>query len=75
MATVNPSGSGNLDKLAWYLDHCTHTVWDSFSPDQQRQMIEDDLSAGTSVSFVLAALITTGLVMSLVTVLAVVLLS
>jgi hypothetical protein len=50
-------------------------VWDSFSPDQQRQMIEDDLSAGTSVSFVLAALITTGLVMSLVTVLAVVLLS
>lgn len=75
MATVNTTGSGNQDKLAWYLDHCTHTVWDTFSADQQRQMIEDDLSAGTSVSLVLAALITTGLAMSLITVLAVVLLS
>lgn len=75
MATANPSGTNNLDKLAWYLDHRTHTVWDTFSADQQRKMIEDDLSAGTSVSLVLAALITAGLVMSIVTVLAVVLIA
>lgn len=75
MATANPSGSGNLDKLGWYLDHHTHTAWDTFSADQQRKMIEDDLSAGTSVSLLLAALITVGLVMSIVTVLTVVLLS
>jgi len=68
MATANPSGN----KLGWYLDHRTHTVWDTFSADQQRKMIEEDLSAGTSVSLLLAALITAGLVMSIVTVLAIV---
>ncbi|MBI3837530.1 MAG: hypothetical protein HY288_06315 [Planctomycetia bacterium] len=71
MATANPVGQNNLEKLSWYLDHCKHTVWDSFSADQQNRMIEDDLLAGTSVATVLASLIATGLVLIIVTVLAV----
>ncbi len=71
MATANPVGRNNLEKLSWYLDHCKHTVWDSFGADQQNRMIEDDLTAGTSVAMVLVSLITTGLVLIIVTVLAV----
>ena len=71
MATANPVGGNNLEKISWYLDHCKHTVWDSFGADQQNRMIDDDLTAGTSVAMVLVSLITTGLVLIVVTVLAV----
>lgn len=71
MATVHLGGRNNLEKLSWYFDHCKHAVWDSFDPEQQNRMIEDDLSAGKSVSMVLGSLIATGLVLIVVTVLAV----
>lgn len=67
MATANRTSFDNLEKLSWYLDHCAHTAWDTFSVEQQRKMVEDDLMAGTSVSLVLASLITAGLVLSIVT--------
>ena len=73
MTSANPADSRNLEKLSWYLDHCQHTVWDRFSTDQQRQMVEEDLFAGKSVSMLLVALISAGLTLSLLTVLAVVL--
>jgi hypothetical protein len=47
-------------------------VWDQFSAEEQEKMLRDDLTAGTSVSLVLVALIATGMVLSIVTVLAVV---
>jgi hypothetical protein len=72
MATANPTGRNNLGKLSWYLSHSTHTAWDSFSPDQQDRMIEEDLQAGASVAAVLVSLIATGLVLIVTTVLAVV---
>jgi hypothetical protein len=73
MATANRTGSGYLEKLTWYLGHHAHTVWDTFSADQQKKMVQKDLSAGTSVALLLVSLITAGLVLSIVTVLAVLL--
>ena len=35
------------------------SVWASFDADEQRQMIDDDLTAGRSVSLVLIAVVTT----------------
>ena len=66
MATANPTGPNPLAKLSWYLNHERHSVWDRFSADEQRKMVEDDLFAGKSVSLVLASLITAGLAMSIV---------
>ena len=71
MATTNPIDRSNLEKLSWYLEHCKHTVWDTFGAEQQIKMVEDDLAAGTSVALVLGSLIATGLVLIVVTVLAV----
>lgn len=65
MATAQPTGTNPLDKLSYYLAQGQHNVWDRFSPDEQRQMLEDDLAAGRSVSLVLAALITAGMLMSI----------
>ena len=73
MATANRQGSDVLEKLGWHLSHHAHTIWDTFSADERRKMVEDDMTAGTSVSLLLAALITTGLVLSAVTLLAVLL--
>jgi hypothetical protein len=69
MATANPPQSNVLAKLSWHLSHTPHCVWDRFSADEQRQMIEDDLLAGRNVSMVLASLITAGLVLSIVSLL------
>jgi hypothetical protein len=63
MTTVQPTGNP-LEKLSFYLANGQHSVWDKFTPEQQRQMVEDDLAAGRSVSLVLAALITAGMLMS-----------
>jgi hypothetical protein len=70
MATINPE-SGTLAKLGWYLDHHAHSVWDQFNSQQQQQMVEDDITAGISVSMLLVALITSGMLLSIITVLAV----
>lgn len=66
MATASPVGPNPLAKLSWYLNHEQHSMWDRFSADEQRQMVEDDLFAGKSVSLLLASLITVGLAMSIV---------
>jgi hypothetical protein len=71
MATVNRNSS-TLDKLGWYLGHREHTAWDKFSADDRQQMIEEDLLAGRSVSLVLVALISTGLLLSIVSLLVVI---
>lgn len=73
MATVQRPSTSLRDKLSWHMQRGPHSVWDTFSPEAQEQMLRDDLSAGTGVSMVLFALITTGMVLSIVTVLAVVL--
>jgi hypothetical protein len=67
MATANAVGTKNLEKVSWYLKHHAHTVWDMFSPDQQDQMIADDLRAGTSVSLVLISVIAAGMILAAVT--------
>ncbi len=59
------------EKLGWYRTHCNHSIWDQFSPDQQESMLGDDLFAGRSVSLVLASIVALGLVLSAVTLLAV----
>ena len=65
MATA---GSTRLvDKLNWYTTSRAHNVWDRFSAEDKESMLADDLSAGTSVSLLLTALITVGLVLSAVT--------
>ena len=71
MANANKARSGTLEKLSWYLEHHAHSVWDRFSADQQQKMVEEDLMAGVSVSMVLMSLITAGLVLTIVTVCAV----
>jgi len=71
MPTAIQSRSNNLKKLAGYRDLQTHAAWDSYSPDQQRQMIDDDLAAGTRVPLLLVDLILTGFVPCALTVLAV----
>jgi hypothetical protein len=62
---------GNVQKLSWYLNHNAHQLWDRFSPDQQDEMVGDDLSAGISVSMVLVSLITTGMLLCIATLVAV----
>lgn len=61
-----------LDKLTWYTSTARHGVWDRFSADEKERMLKDDLAAGVSVSLVLTALIAAGMLLSIVTVLAVV---
>jgi hypothetical protein len=70
MATVSKRSS-SLEKLDWYLQHCNHAVWDRFSGDEQRAMVDEDLFAAHSVSIVLVSLIATGMVLSAVTLLAI----
>jgi hypothetical protein len=70
MATVTQR-STELDKLSWYLGHCRHSQWDKFNAVEQARMVRDDLFAGRSVSMVLISLITVGMVLSAVTLLAV----
>jgi hypothetical protein len=70
MATVTPRAT-QLDKLSWYLSHCPHRQWDRFNAEQQARMVDDDLFAGRSVSMVLVSLIAVGMVLSAVTLLAV----
>ena len=66
MASDVRLASGHLAMLSWYLNHAQHSVWDRFSSDQQRQMVEDDLTAGISVSLLLYLLIMVGLTMSII---------
>lgn len=66
MATIG-QGTSHLEKLGWYLGHCNHQQWDRFSTDSQQRMVEEDLSAGTSVSLVLGSLITIGMLLSAIT--------
>lgn len=70
MATVTRR-STELDKLSWYLGHCRHSQWDRFNAAEQAKMVQDDLFAGRSVSMVLVSLIAVGMVLSAITVLAV----
>jgi len=65
MATAGPSRL--VDKLNWYTTSRAHSVWDRFPAEDKEHMLADDLSAGTSVSLLLTALITVGLVLSIVT--------
>jgi hypothetical protein len=69
MATASPGTSDPLTKLSYYLSHAQHSVWDRFGAEEQRRMVEYDLTAGKSVSLVLASLITAGLVLSIVSLL------
>lgn len=71
MATI-PDKPRLADKLSWYMSR-EHSVWDRFSADEQERMLRDDLTAGTRVSLVLTALIAAGLVLSAVTLIAVLL--
>lgn len=65
MATADTTR--HCDKLDWYNATRAHSVWDRFSLEDKEQMLADDLTAGTRVSLVLSALITIGLVLSIVT--------
>jgi hypothetical protein len=67
MATASPSEQGHLGMLSWYLSHCPHDEWERFSPAQQEEMIKDDLTAATTVSIILGAVVTGGLVLCSVT--------
>ena len=71
MATVSNTPSGGLEKLHWYIANQAHSVWDHFNSDAQRAMVEDDLMAGKRVSMVLISLITAGMLLSMVTLAAV----
>ena len=71
MATAHHSGSTLRDQVASFTGRGPHRVWDRFRADEQERMLRDDLTAGTRVSLLLFALITTGLVLSVVTLLAV----
>lgn len=75
MTSANSTQPRYLEKLSWYLGHCQHTVWDRFSSEQQRQMVEEDLFAGKSVSLLLLAEIIFGLALCVTAVLTVVFLS
>jgi hypothetical protein len=75
MATASSGNRSHLEKLSWYLAHQPHEVWDRFSAEQQEQMIDDDFSAATNVSAILVSLVTTGLLLSIVTVVAVLVMS
>jgi hypothetical protein len=65
--------SANLEELSWYLAHHHHDQWDQFSRDDQAAMVDDDLAAGRSVSLVLVSLITVGMLLTAVTLIAVLL--
>ena len=69
MATAE--STRHCDKLNWYNATRAHSVWDRFSVEDKERMLADDLAAGTRVSLVLSALITIGLVLSVVTLAAV----
>jgi hypothetical protein len=71
MATAGPTRL--VDKLDFYNATRSHTVWDRFTVEDKERMLADDLAAGTSVSLVLSTLITIGLVLSAVTLAAVLL--
>lgn len=71
MATVHRANGKLIDQLSWYTSHARHSVWDRFSAVERERMLQDDLSAGTRVALLLVALITAGMVLSMVTVLAV----
>lgn len=71
--SVVEARSNHRQKLSWYLSHNSHQLWDQFSPDQQEQMVEDDLSAGVSVSIVLGSLIAAGMILCIATLVAVLL--
>jgi hypothetical protein len=73
MATVTGRQARLTEKLSWYFQRGPHRAWDRFSPEDQEQMLRDDMAAGTRVSLVLVGLITTGLVLSIATLLAVLL--
>jgi hypothetical protein len=73
MATVQPATRKLIDQISWYTQRARHEAWDRFGCEEQEQMLRDDLNAGMSVSLLLGALITTGLVLSLVTAVAVLL--
>ena len=45
MATVGPTQSKLVDKLAWYNSQSPHTVWDRFSAEEKEQMLADDLAS------------------------------
>ena len=70
MATVQ-TRSDNRQKLSWFLNHRPHQLWDQFSPEQQEEMVGDDLSASVSVSMVLGSLITAGMILCIATLAAV----
>ncbi|REK09953.1 MAG: hypothetical protein DWQ37_17790 [Planctomycetota bacterium] len=60
MATVT-SKPKLVDQLSWYRNH---SVWDRFPVEERERMLRDDLTAGTSVSIVLTALIVAGLTLA-----------
>ena len=59
MATV----SGHLQTEAGV--H-SQRAWSTFSESERRQMLKDDIQAGTTVSLILTAVILTGLVIGLI---------
>jgi hypothetical protein len=71
MATMHKKPASLGKTLSWYLNHSEHSVWDRFNSDQQRHMVDEDLAAGRQVTSVLFALITTGMVLSMITLLVV----
>ena len=75
MTATDPAASSDLEKLSWYLENQRHSIWDQFSKDQQSEMVKEDLFAGKSVSLLLVALISAGLILSAITLLSVLFLS
>ncbi len=73
MATVRGHKTSLTDQLSWYFERGPHRTWDRFGQEDQERMLRDDLTAGIRVSLVLVSLITTGLVLSIVTLLVVLL--
>jgi hypothetical protein len=66
MATVDPRAlSKGADE-----PHRMSSVWSAFDTEQRRQLIDDDLLAGRSVSLVLISVVTAGFLMMILTVLA-----
>ena len=72
MATAQHSGSTLRDQVASFTGRGRHRFWDRFNADEQERMLRDDLTAGTSVSLLLFALIMTGLMLTVVTLLTIV---
>ena len=64
--------SDNRQKLSWFLNHRPHQLWDQFSPEQQEEMVGDDLTAGVTVSVVLGSLIAAGMLLCIATLVAVI---